>query len=297
VRPLSTLRSFLFVPAQRESMVEKAASLGADALVLDLEEAVPPAEKSAARGVAAAHTGRLAEAGAAVYARVNEVRSGLTRDDLMAAVRPGLAGVLLPKVQAAQDVRDLDVMLREAEMANGVRPGDIAVAPMIESARGVLRCEDIATASDRVTALALGAYDYAADLGVKRDREGVAIYHLRYVVVQVAAAYRLCAIDTPYADIADAEGLAAETRLAKAIGLKAKLAVHPSQLAVINEIFAPSEDDLAQARRVVQAFDDGVASGLGAVSVDGRMVDGPVAARARELLALAEEISKREAAG
>lgn len=293
---MAAFRTMLFVPAQRDHMVEKAGSHGADAVVLDLEEAVPPAEKQAARDVVASRLEGLAAAtGAPVYVRVNDVRSGLTRDDLMAVVRAGLAGVLLPKAEAAQDLRDLDVLLREAEMANGVRPGDVAVMPIIESARGVLRCEDIATASDRVAGLAVGAYDYTAGLGVARDRDGRALAHLRYVVVQVAVAYGLVPIDTPYADIEDEAGLTAETELVQAIGFKGKLVVHPRQIPLVNGIFAPAPDDVAQARRVVEAFDEGVSRGLGAVSLDGRMVDGPIAARARQLLAFADEIARREA--
>ncbi|HZP55991.1 MAG TPA: CoA ester lyase [Dehalococcoidia bacterium] len=280
-------RSLLFVPGQREEMVAKAPRSGADALVYDLEEAVPDAEKARAREVVGRAVAATAAEGPPAFVRVNHPESGLARDDVLAAVRPGLAGVLLPKAEAAQQVRDLDVLLREAEMTNGVRPGDVAVVVMIESARGVLRCEELARASDRIVALAAGGYDYAADLGVERDREGRALLHLRYVIVQVAAAYGLVPIDTPYGDVADEAGLEAETEFVKAVGFKAKLCVHPKQAAVVNRILSPSAADVAYARRVIEAFDAGVAQGLGAVSLDGRMIDGPVVARARATVALA----------
>jgi citrate lyase subunit beta / citryl-CoA lyase len=285
-------RSWLFVPAQREHMVAKAATYGADVAVLDLEEAVPSAEKSQAREIAGRHIASLAEH-AAVYVRVNDVRSGITRDDLLATVRPGLTGVMLPKADAPQDLRDLDVLLREAELAAGMRPGDVGVAALIESARGLLRCQKTAGATDRLAALAVGGYDYTADLGVDRNREGTALAHIRYTVTNVAVAFGMIAIDTPYADIPDEEGLLAETRFAKAVGMKGKLAVHPSQVGVINEVYTPDEGEVAEAQRIVETFESGVAEGLGAVSLDGRMLDGPIVERARRTIALSEAIAAR----
>jgi citrate lyase subunit beta/citryl-CoA lyase len=159
---------------------------------------------------------------------------------------------------------------------------------MVESARGVLRCEELAQATDRTAGLAVGGYDYTADLGVPREREGRALLHIRYIVVQVAVAYGLVAIDTPYADVADEEGLASETEFVKAIGFTGKLCVHPRQIETINRMLSPSEEDVAHARRVVDAFDDAMARGLGAVSLDGRMIDRPIAERARRVLRVAE---------
>ena len=286
-------RSLLFVPAHRESMVVKSHTYGADVVTLDLEESVPEEEKANARASAARHIAEIRASGAQVYARINDVESGEMRDDLMTVVSKDVTGVVLPKADSPQDVRDMDVLLREAEMANGVRPGDIAVITMIESPRGLLRCEEIVEATDRTIGLALGAYDYTSELGVARDREGLSIQHARYVIATIAAAYGVIAIDTPYADMEDAEGLAAETEFVKAIGFKAKFAVHPRQVETINQIFAPSEAEIAEARRVIEEFDAGIAAGRGAVSVGGRMVDGPIAARARRLVELADDIARR----
>ena len=282
----------LFVPANRAGAPAKAAASGADAIVLDLEDAVPAAEKSAARDAVRRELPSLAKQ-VPVYVRVNDVRSGLTRDDLMAAVAPGLAGVVLPKTNSPQDVRDLDVLLREAEMANGVRPGDVATIPLIESTRGLLRIEEIVRASDRIVALSLGAEDYSAELEVERTVEGTALAYIRYVIVQVATAYGIAAIDTPYPDVRDAKGLLAETRFARAIGMKGKYVLHPSQVAPVNKIFTPSAADVTRARRIVKAYDAATAAGSGAITVDGSMVDGPIAARARRLIARAEAIAAR----
>ena len=286
------LRTLLFVPAHREPMFAKAAASAADAIVLDLEDAVAPQEKPAARDNARGAIASLAARGP-VFVRVNGVRTGLARDDVLAVVRGGLAGVVLPKPESPQDVRDLDVLLREAEMANDVRPGDIAVIPIIESTRGLLRAEEIALASDRIIALSLGAEDYCAELEVERNVEGTALAHLRYRIVEIATAFGLAPIDTPYTDVRDLDGLRAETAFARAVGFKGKYVLHPDQVAPVNELFTPSDSEIASARRIVAAYDDAVSHGNGATSVDGHMVDAPIAARARRLLARAERTARR----
>lgn len=281
-------RSLLFVPAHRERMIERAPRASADAVVLDLEDAVPDAEKRAARAIVRRAAPAIAAAGVPVFVRVNGISSGRTRDDVMAAVSKHLAGVVLPKTESAQDLRDLDVLLREAELKRRVRPGDVRTIALIESAMGVLRCEEIARASDRLLGLSAGAEDYVYDIGAPRDAR--ALQHMRGVIVQVAAAYHLAPIDTPYPDHQDAAGLAAEAGLARAMGFQGKYAIHPAQVPEINAAFTPSEADVAYARRVVEAYDAAVAGGIGAVNVDGRMVDAPIAEHARALIRRAEAI-------
>ncbi len=281
--PLTTvLRSLLFVPAGRERMLEHAAASRADGLVLDLEDAVPARQKAAARALAERWIPKLARRSRPVFVRINGLASGLARDDLMAVVGKQLAGVVLPKTDSPQDLRDLDVLLREAEMAAGVRPGDVRTIALIESARAVLRCEDIARASDRLFALAVGGEDYARDIGARRDTAGLALQHIRAVVVQVAAAYGLASIDTPFTAHNDDAGLAEDARIARSIGLQGKFAIHPAQAPIINRAFSPSKEEAAEAARIVDAFD---AAGGGAISVDGRMVDAPIVDRARSVLA------------
>lgn len=286
------MRSLLFVPANRDRMIAAARRSAADAIVLDLEDAVADAAKGEGRAAAARAIPAFAADGRELFVRLNGLASRLTRDDVAAVVQPGIAGVVLPKVEAPQDLRDLDVLLREAEMANSVRPGDVAVIPIIESARGVLRCEEIAQATDRLIALSVGGEDYSADIGVERDANGIGLQHIRGVVVQVATAYGLVPVDTPYADYGDEKGLIAETTLARAIGLKGKYVIHPDQIATVNRIFTPDARQAAAARRIVEAYDRAVSEGLGSLSVDGRMVDAPIAARARAVLAA--EAASRE---
>jgi citrate lyase subunit beta/citryl-CoA lyase len=288
---MDILRTLLFVPGNRQRMLERAPRTGADAIVIDLEDAVPRGEKRTARTLVRTLLPKMIASGVPVFVRVNNVRTGLTRDDVMAAVRPGLAGVVHPKTDAPQDLRDLDVLLREAELKHKVRPGDIRVMPLIESPIAVLHCEAIALASDRVMALSLGGEDYATALGVKRDAGGAALAHARGVIVTVAAAFGMLAIDTPFADIKDARGLAAEAKLAQAIGFKGKYLIHPDQTAPVNAVFSPSPDDLAYAGRVVAAAALAAKRRRGAVALDGAMIDAPIVARARDVIALAERIA------
>lgn len=288
---MDQLRTLLFVPGNRERMFERAHSANADALILDLEDAVPAGEKRAARGLVRGAVTALAKTGQRVFVRLNGIDSGQTRVDVQAVVRKGLAGVVLPKVERPQDLRDLDVLLREAEMAHRIRPGDIRIIAIIETPRGLLRCEEIVRASDRVDGLAAGGEDYCAALGVPRSAEALA--PLRYMAVAVAAAHGKQSIDTPFVDVKDARGLVAETAFVKAIGFKGKFVIHPGQVAAVNRIFSPSREEVAEARRIVAAAEAAGAEGRGAVSVDGRMVDAPIVERARGVVELAGRSRRR----
>jgi citrate lyase subunit beta/citryl-CoA lyase len=255
---------------------------------------VPPAEKAQARRIVRRAIPALAALGHTVHVRVNPVDSGLARDDLAAVVCPELSGIGLPKAESAQDVRDIDVLIREQELEHGVKPGTLALIPAIESARGVLRCEEICRASTRLAAITLGADDYTADLGVHRTREGRELDYARQVMVVCARATGIVALDTPFADFRDEEGLLRESEWVRSLGLKGKYLIHPSQIEPVNRVFRPAEEEVAYARRVVAAFDEEVARGHAAVQVDGRMVDTPVAKRARALIELAEAIEAQE---
>jgi citrate lyase subunit beta/citryl-CoA lyase len=266
-------------------MVEHAHTFPADVVVLDLEDAVPPGEKEAARAGLRASIQSLKAAGHSVHVRVNHTSTELTRDDLAAAVCTELDGISFPKAEAAQNIRELDVLLREQEVRNQVRPGSVVLIPMIESARGLLRCEDIATASTRIVGLATGTSDFLADLGAPSSGDPGQLDHLRSVVATVCAAYRLRALDSPYVDFQDADGFMREAEHARALGFKGKYVIHPSQVDLANAIFQPSAEEIAKARRIIEAFDAAVAQGHGSVQVDGSMVDIAVARRARALLA------------
>jgi len=290
---MAVMRSLLYVPANRPRFIESAGRSAADIIVLDLEDSVPPSEKVVARRAATAALPGLIQSGKAVHVRVNAIDSGLTRDDLESVVFAGLAAIDLPKANGPQDVRDLDVLIREQETRRALRPGLIGVVPSIESARGLLRCAETAAASTRLTGLSLGGFDFAADLGVTRTRDGHELQYARGLLVTCAAANGLVPLDAVFGDINDAAGLAEETAYARALGFKGKYVIHPSQVDPVNAIFAPEEEEIDVARKIVAAFEEATTRGEGSIQVDGRMIDLPVAKRARELLAEADEISRR----
>ena len=287
---MTPIRTLLFVPAQRANMVENAASIPADVIVLDLEDAVPLNEKPAARDRIRASIESMKAAGKTVHVRINHLDTGLAKDDLSAVIVPGLDGLLYPKAQGAAQIRELDVLIRERELHGGVRPGTVALIPMIETARAVLRCEEIALASTRIVGLAFGGEDYAADLGVPRTAQAVEFEYARRVIVHCAIAYGLQPLDGIYATLHDEAGLLADARYARSIGMKGKYVVHPDQVGPVNQVFSPTPQELAAARKVVDAYDAATQGGVGVIDVDGQLVDVPVANRARDLLAYAQTI-------
>lgn len=285
-------RSLLFVPGSQRELLEKGGRFPADVICIDLEESVLPEEKNQARDLARDAVAALAGAGRTVQVRLNGIQSGETRDDLAAVVRPELDSVLLAKTESAQDVRAADVLLREQELAHDVKAGAVALVVAIESARALLDCAAIATASTRTVALMLGAEDFTFDMGVGRTREGRELDYARQVIATHARAMGLTALDTPWADIQDIEGLRADAERARGLGFSGKYAIHPDHLAPLHEVFSPSEADLASARKVLAAWDEAQAKGRGAVQLDGRMIDRPVAERARLLVEQAEAIAQ-----
>jgi citrate lyase subunit beta/citryl-CoA lyase len=285
-------RSLLFVPGSRPDMLEKAGRFPADILCLDLEESVLPADKARARGLVHAAIGWLHGAGHVTQVRLNSIQSGETRADLEATVQAGLSGVLLAKTESPQDVRDVDVLLREFELARGITPGTIELTVAIESTRALLRCEEISHASTRLVALMLGGEDFTFDLGVERTRDGLELAYPRAVVATCARAANLIALDTPWAEIQDTDGLVADAERAKAVGFGGKYVIHPTHIEPVHRVFSPSEADVARAQTVLSAWDEAEAKGLGVVQVDGRMVDRPIVARARRVIAQAEAVGK-----
>lgn len=287
-------RTLMFVPANRPNMVQRAHETPADVIVLDLEDSVTPAEKAAAREGVRTSIESLHGARKTVHVRVNNLETKLTRDDLAAVIGPGLDALLYPKPESGQEIRDLDVLIREAEYhRDGVTPGDTGLIPMIETPLAVLRCEDIARASSRTIGLALGGEDYCAALGVPRTKEGREIEYIRQVMVHVCGAFGLRALDGIYATLGDEAGLRADAAYGRAIGMKGKYIVHPEQAGPVNEVYSPSEEEVTAARQLVSEFEAAVAAGHGTVRIAGQMVDVPIANRARELIAYAEAIAAR----
>lgn len=292
------LRSLLFVPAIRQKMIDKARGIAAaDALVLDLEDSVPAASKEQARGMAREALPSLVRPGRQLWVRVNNSYSLLTRDDVRAVVGPDLDGIMLPKADRPEQVLYLEALLRDAEEAVGLEPGKLRLMLVIESAAGLLKCYETARASKRTLALQLGAEDYTADLGIERTLAGRELGYPRSVIAVAARAASVTPLDTVYPAFRDEDGLVRESEAARALGFKGKFAIHPAQIDTINRVFTPSPERVAEARGIVAAYDAAEKEGHGAVQLNGRMVDAPVVRRARDLVALAEEVAAKERGG
>jgi citrate lyase subunit beta/citryl-CoA lyase len=291
---LQPMRSLMFVPGHRERMVQRALGLGEfghtdlDVALLDLEDGVPPSSKDEARRVVADILGRprQGDTGTIRYVRIRRALSDDGAADLDAIVRPGLGGIMAPKVSRADEVEWLAGELDARERDAKIPPGTIRIIPSIESAAALIEAPRIARAADRVVGLAFGSEDFALDLGLPTKREGEAadLLYARSAIVVAAASAGKLAFDGIWPDIEDAVGLRADSLRARRLGFSGKTLIHPGQVAVVNEIFSPSAAEVEEARRVVRAFDEALVRGHGAVALDGRMLDAPVVDRARRVL-------------
>ncbi len=289
---MERMRSWLFVPGHRQKMIDKAPGRGSDALIYDLEDAVPPDEMDAARRKVGAALDAAKE-GPRRFVRIHGAGHGAMDGDLRAVVRPGLEGLVLPKVDRPEDVTAVDRSLTERESEAGMRPGSVRLAAMIESAMGLIQAPAIAASSPRLVALMFGAEDFAVDLGLFSFREGELMSYGRSALVVAAASARLEPVDKVYLDFRDPDGLARETQAARGLGFSGKTLIHPAQIEVVHRVFRPTDEEVESARRVVEAFE--AAPEEGTMAVDGRMVDLPVVKRARWILrsAAKREISMR----
>ena len=287
-------RTLLFVPGNQQKMLKKAAGFETRWLIPDLEDSVPAAEKASARDIVAEHIPTLAKAGKLLAPRVNSMISGLAEDDIAAVVSNDIIGISIGKIGNAEEVKILEQILAKAEKRAGVPIGNTMILPWLETAEAVINAYDICMASDRIRWTAFGAEDYSADMGISRTVDAVesksggepepGLAYPRSAVAVAARAARVHALDTPYTKFRDPEGLRAEAMLAKSIGYKGKLAIHPAQVEVIESVFMPTEAEIARARRVLEIAAEAETEGRGSISLDGEMIDMPVILRAQNVL-------------
>jgi citrate lyase subunit beta / citryl-CoA lyase len=281
---MTALRSLLFAPGNHARRVEKALTLPADGVILDLEDAVAIAEKPATRALVAETFGRP-RAGR-LYVRVNALTTEWCYGDLLAVVRPGLDGIVLPKTEDADQLKTADWLIAALERERGLPTGRIDLIPIIETALGISNAARVAGAGTRTRHLAFGAGDFTLDLGMVWSRdEAELLPHRATCVVASRAAGIEPPLDTVWADLRDAEGFAASAKRAASLGFAGKMCIHPDQVAGANAAFTPDEATLAQARRVVAAFEEAEARGLASIQLDGQFIDYPIVQRARHVLA------------
>lgn len=268
-----------------------------DAVMPDIEDSVPPQEKPAARQVIAACLAAAAADRPACYVRINSVGTELMRADLEQVILPGTDGLVLPKVETAEQVKLVDGLLAEREKKAGLPAGRVQLLVALESPLGLLNALAIANASPRVTGLMLGGEDLSKELGLPLKREGEAreMLYARGMLVMAAAAAHVQSVDCVWTDLQDTEGLKRYALQGRRLGFTGMAAIHPAQVEAINQAFSPTDEEVAYCRQIVQTFQEAEKQGQGAIAVAGQLIDPPVVERARRTVAFADRIAARAA--
>ncbi|MCH7971785.1 MAG: citrate lyase subunit beta, partial [Chloroflexi bacterium] len=295
-------RTLLFVPGNQPSMLRKAAGFNIEWLIPDLEDSVPAAEKIEARAIVTENIPALAAAGKRLVPRVNSLASGLAEDDIAAIVSLDVIGISIGKISTPEDVGVVEKIVAAAEQNAGITVGHTSIVPWLETAEAVINAYEICKASERIQWVAFGAEDFSADMGITRIADRAAdstgaeeefgsastaepgLTYARSAVAVAARAAGVHALDTPFTKFRDTEGLRAEAMLAKSIGYKGKLAIHPTQVEVIESVFMPTGAEIEHARKVLDIAAEAEADGRGTASLDGVMIDMPVILRAQNVL-------------
>lgn len=283
-------RSWMFVPGNRDRFIQKAKTCAADAILLDLEDGVLPADKSGARQAVAA---ALSETwtGPARYVRVNALSTPWLTADLDAVIIPGIEGICLTKVVNAYDVENVSAQIEHLERTRGMAIGSVRILAAVESAKGIINSYEIASADPRVSGLIFGAEDYALDLGLgaKREKEAAELIYARSNIVIAATAAQVQSVDGVFPDLNNPDGLLEDIQQARRLGFTSKSTFNPRQVDMINAEFAPKPDEIEYARKIAAGFREAEARGDASVAVGGQLVDRPIVLRALRIL---EEIGE-----
>jgi citrate lyase subunit beta / citryl-CoA lyase len=280
------LRSYLFGPGSSDRILARILDAGADAVVLDLEDAVAPSRKDEARRkVATLIAERASDAPCQVHVRINRDGAGWSETDLRTVVAPGLTAVRLPKCEDADEVRRVDDVLAGLEDAAGMGTGSVGLYPALESARGLTIVAEVAAASRRVRRFTFGSADYVADLGARHLDNELGSYTRARLLVASRAAGIGAPVDGVHTDIEDLAGVEAAALQARDLGFSGKSVIHPKHVPVINRVFSPTADEVAWAQAIVDGSASAEARGIAATVVDGEFVDAAIVARAQGILA------------
>ena len=291
---LPVWRSLLFVPVTARRFVDGAARRGADAIILDLEDSVAASEKERARGLVPEAAAIVSRGGADVVVRINRPLRVAVRD-IEAAVGPGVLALALPKTESAEHVRLLAEVVDEVEAKHGMMPGTTRLIAMVETAAAFFHLAEIARAHPRLCALTLGAEDFATSAGILPEAEALSMPNQMAVFAARAAGIMPLGFIGSIAECHDLDGFRQTIRRSRRFGFIGASVIHPSQVPILNEEFRPSAAEVDHARRVLAAYDNALTEGVGAVTVDGKMIDVPVVERARLLVEREAAIAAREA--
>jgi citrate lyase subunit beta/citryl-CoA lyase len=290
---MSVYRSFLFAPGNHPRRVEKALTLDADATILDLEDACPVAEKAATRPVVVAayqkpHRGLA-------YVRVNAMTTEFGYGDIVAVVQQGVDGIILPKVESADEIKAIDWLVLQLERERGLPPGAFDIIPIIETGKGVANVAAITSAGTRVKRISFGAGDLTLDMNIEWSRTEEELLPYRSAVVLASRAAGIePPLDTVWVDIKDVEGFRASVRTIKRLGFQGKMCIYPDQVPIVNEMLAPTPAEVEWSRRAVQAFKDAERAGSASIQLDGKFIDYPIVYRAERMLAMHRRIMERQ---
>ncbi len=279
-------RSRLYLPGNEPKFYPNAGLHNPDGIILDLEDSVAPSEKDAAQLIVRNALRTINFYGSERMVRINQLPIGL--NDLKFIVPHNVHVILIPKCESAKNVLDVEAAVNELKKEHKIK-NEIYFMPIIESALGVIKAFEIATASPNVCALAVGLEDYTADIGTQRTDEGKESLFARGMILNAAKAARVQAIDTVFSDVTNMDGLRASVLEAKNLGFEGKGCIHPRQIKVVHEAFAPSSEEIDKAKKIVLAFEDAESKGIGVVSIGSKMIDAPVVKRAHRVIQLAEE--------
>lgn len=282
-------RTMLFMPGNNPAMVQDAAILGADSIILDLEDAVSLTEKDSARILVREAIKNVNYSEVEVVVRVNPLTTDFADEDINVIARVKPDALMIPKA-TEEELVEISRRLEVIEAEEGFETKSIKLVPIVETAYGVENVYNIIKASDRVVAVLLGAEDLTSDLGIKRSKEGNEILFARNRVAVACRAMRVDSIDTPFTDTNDFEGLRRDITLAKSLGMTGKASINPRQIDTIHSIYAPTEAELIHAQRVLDAMRQAEEEGKGVFSLDGKMVDAPVINRAKTTVALGKQL-------
>ena len=283
-------RSMLFLPGNNPNMLINGNCLGSDAVIFDLEDAVSPAEKDAAR-ILVRNTMRYMDfRGCEIIVRINSIDTPYWKQDLDAIMPEKPALILLPKTGTAQDALEADAYMTQVEEKLGLPHNTVGLMPLIETAMGVENAFAIASSTKRIQALFLGAEDLTADLQCKRTKEGKEIEYARTRLVVAARAAGVDVYDSPFTDVNDDEGIVMDAEYAKALGFTGKSSISPRHVEVINAVFSPTQKEIDYAYEVMEAIETAKAQGKGAIALHGKMIDAPIVARAQQTISMAEEL-------
>lgn len=293
-QPIKLRRSMLFVPGSNAAMISNTFIYKPDSIMFDLEDAVALKEKDSARILVAHALQHPLYQEIETVVRVNPLDSEFGLADLNAVVRAGVDVVRMPKTETAQDVIDMDREITEIEKACGREVGSTKMLAAIESPLGITQANQIATASKRLIGIALGAEDYVRNLKTERSPEGIELLFARCSILQAARAAGIQAFDTVYSNANNEEGFLAEAALIKQLGFDGKSLINPRQIELLHNLFAPTQKDVDQARRIIDAAEEAERNGLGVVSLNGKMIDAPIIDRAKLVLERAKSGIREE---